>query len=84
MRDGYYERDHRKANYIDRRECKITMDKWLGVSDTSSILYPGVWYVIEDSYTYENPITGERILVDEPLNDASRQDLPWRGIRVNT
>lgn len=84
VRDGYYERDHRSASYLDRKDCKITRDKWLGVSDKNSILYPGVWYVIDVPYTYEHPITGKRIWVDEPLEDASRQDLPWRGIRVNT
>lgn len=79
-RRGWYERDHRKAGYLDPSQCRITRDLWVPVDDTASILWPGVWYVLDEPYTYEDPFTGKRTWVDEPLNDASRQNLPWRGL----
>jgi hypothetical protein len=52
---------------------------WEPVEDPKHILYPGVWYVIGEPYFYFNQILNKRILTDN-INDASRQDLPWRGL----
>ena len=78
-RDGWYERDHRKCNYGDGLGNEITLDLWQGVSDKNDILYPGVWYVKGPGYWWPHHITGELKWMDN-INDASRQQLPWRGV----
>lgn len=84
-RRGWYERDHRGVTtYIDPADRRITRDLWEPVNDPSHILYPGVWYVLDEPYWYHNPLTGERKWIAEPLNDASQQHLPWRGLKEKT
>lgn len=77
-RAGLYERDHRRCAYPDRRERVISLDQWLPVPVGDS-LWPGVWYVRGAAYWWTNPFTGERKLMDN-INDASHQNLPWRGV----
>lgn len=80
-RRGWYERDHRQCwEYINPAERIIAMDWWEPVKDKSDRLYPGVWYVQGEPYNFINPFTHECKWVMNPMNDASRQDLPWRGI----
>lgn len=65
LRAGWYERDHRSCvEYVDPADRRICRDWWEPVRDNRSILYPGVWYIKDE----------------HGLNDASRQDLPWRGL----
>lgn len=78
VRRGWYERDHRKCmNYIDPTDRRISLDLWEPIEDPKESLYPGVWYVKEPGYWME--LAHRRVWVDG-INDASRQDLPWRGI----
>lgn len=80
-RRGWYERDHRNVGtYLDPKDRRISRDLWEPVTDRDSILYPGVWYVLDEPYWLTNPLTGKRTWVAEPLNDASKQHLPWRGL----
>lgn len=80
VRKGWYERDHRRVSeYIDKADRRISLDLWEPVNDKSDSLYPGVWYVQGEPYWYTNFLTGKRILSDN-INDASRQNLPWRGL----
>lgn len=62
-RRGWYERDHRKCPYKDKKDRGIFLDLWEPVNNPRDILYPGVWYVQAGG-----------------LNDASHQNLPWRGL----
>ena len=79
-RKGWYERDHRGCSYPDKTECIISLDIWLPMTDRRDPLYPGVWYVRSGpAYWWTNPLTGERKLMDN-INDASQQNLPWRGV----
>jgi hypothetical protein len=78
-RRGYYERDHRQCNYAYPEDKRISLDLWEPVKDPKHILYPGVWYVIGEPYWYFNHRLNKRIWMDN-INDASRQDLPWRGL----
>ena len=79
-RDGWYERDHRKCNYEEGVGNEITLDLWQGDSNKKSILYPGIWYVKGPAYWWFNPRTRQNVWLDN-LNDASRQQLPWRGVQ---
>ena len=80
---GWYERDHRNVttykNPLDRRIC---LDLWMPVRDPRDILYPGVWYVRDDSRCVVYTVTGKAMWMtnDSGINDASRQHLPWRGL----
>ena len=79
-RRGWYERDHRRViAYIDPADRRISLDLWEPVPDPKHILHPGVWYVQDPPSWYTNPYTGKRVLLDN-LNDASHQNLPWRGL----
>lgn len=78
-RRGWYERDHRQVQYQNPEDSRISLDLWEPVPNRRSILYPGVWYVKGEPYWYNNPLTGQRTLNDN-LNDASHQNLPWRGL----
>jgi hypothetical protein len=78
-RRGWYERDHRRVPYQNREDRRISLDLWEPVRDQRSILYPGVWYVQGEPYWYAHPLTGQRVLSDN-INDASYQNLPWRGV----
>lgn len=67
IRTGYYERDWTKTDILPRHERGIHLD-WFEVdSDKRSICYPGIWY----AETYYG--AGD-------FNDASYQNLPWRGL----
>jgi hypothetical protein len=79
VRRGLYERDHRQCSYSHEEDKRISLDLWEPVKDPKDILYPGVWYVIGTPYLHINPLTNKRAWMDN-INDASRQDLPWRGI----
>ena len=79
-RRGWYERDHRNCNYWNKDERRITRDLWEPMTDPKHILYPGVWYVLDEPYWWTNALTGARKWIAEPLNDASHQNLPWRGL----
>jgi hypothetical protein len=79
VRRGWYERDHRQVPYQDRADRRISLDLWEPVNDPKSILYPGVWYVQGTPYWHTCPLTGRRSLLDN-INDASHQNLPWRGL----
>ena len=80
-RRGWYERDHRNCwKYADHTDRKITRDLWEPVNDPNDILFPGVWYVIGESYWFFNHLTGQRKWIADPLSDASQQNLPWRGL----
>jgi hypothetical protein len=65
--------------YIDPADRRISLDLWEPVPDPKHILHPGVWYVQDPPSWYTNPYTGKRVLLDN-LNDASHQNLPWRGL----
>ena len=81
IRDGWYERDHRGCyEYSDPADRRICLDMFYAVRDKRDPLYPGIWYVQSDPYWFYNPFTGQRSYVAEPMDDASRQDLPWRGL----
>lgn len=79
-RGGWYERDHRQCNYADPSERRISLDKWVPVRDRKDPLFPGLWYLACVPFWFQNPFTGERKLVQNALDDASRQNLPWRGL----
>lgn len=80
VRKGWYERDHRGCvAYTNPAERRISLDLWEPVNDPKSILYPGVWYVQGTPYWHTCPLTGRRTLSDN-INDASHQNLPWRGL----
>ena len=80
-RRGWYERDHRNCwVYITPADRRITRDLWEPVNDPKHFLYPGVWYVLDEPYWFYNHLTGQRKWIAEPLNDASLQNLPWRGL----
>lgn len=77
---GWYERDHRKVReYQNPADRHISLDLWEPVPDPMDILYPGVWYVNEPG-RYLNYITHEYEYRAECINDASQQNLPWRGL----
>lgn len=79
-RPGWYERDHRNvAEYENPADRCICLDLWAPVGEGDP-LHPGVWYVQEPGYWWRNPITREYVWMDG-LNDASHQNLPWRGLR---
>jgi len=78
-RRGWYERDHRRCYAYDNpKDRRISLDLWEPVPDGDS-LYPGVWYVQEERMWFVNVFTGEEKLLDG-INDASHQQLPWRGL----
>lgn len=78
-RAGWYERDHRGCTrYMSADDRKIWLDYWL--PDTDGDMHPGEWYVVCPSYWFYNQFTGERKWIESPLNDASEQHLPWRGL----
>lgn len=79
-RAGWYERDHRGCDYTAPSERRISQDRWVPVRDKKDPLYPGLWYVLCDPYEFVNPFTGQRKWLEYPMDDASRQDLPWRGL----
>ena len=64
VRDGLYERDWTNTNIHPAEDRKIYLDLWVCEWNLNSICYPGVWYVIDE----RGP------------NDASAQNLPWRGV----
>ena len=67
-RRGYYERDHRNVWYIQPDENRIQFDLWEPVKNKRDPLYPGVWYC-DNEYG---------------INDATYQNLPWRGLTKET
>lgn len=81
-RDGWYERDHRNCtSYIDPKDRIIWLDYWMTDPDN---IFPGEWYVVCPSYWFDNPFTGGRKWIETPMNDASEQRLPWRGLTEET
>ena len=67
IRTGYYERDWTNTDILPAIERSIHLD-WFEVdSDERSVCYPGVWYA--ESYYGAGD-----------FNDASLQNLPWRGL----
>lgn len=67
IRTGYYERDWTNTQIYPVNDRRIHLD-WFEVdSDKRSICYPGVWYA-ESYYGADD------------FNDASLQNLPWRGL----
>lgn len=79
-RRGWYERDHRKCwKYINPDDRRIQLDLW-EPAPKGHDLYPGVWYVLDEPYWHLHPLTGQKKWIGEPLNDASHQNLPWRGL----
>lgn len=80
-RTGWYLRDHRGVrDYTNDTDRKISFDYFIAEDNPNDSLYPGVWYVYDLNYSFLNPFTGEWSYSQTELNDASQQNIPWRGL----
>lgn len=66
LKEGWYERDHTGCtNYKDEKDRGIFRDWWMPATRQNKLAAPGMWWTLD-------PVTG--------FNDASFQQLPWRGL----
>lgn len=65
--------DYARCNGASQPQCSDCLRR-------TSLGRPEGWQTYDEPYWFYNPFTGQRKWIAEPLNDASHQNLPWRGL----